>query len=153
MSLSPPILARYALFALGTLGLGMVAGMFANAGMYPWYGDLHKSALNPPPPVFPIAWSVLYTLMGLAASWQYGQKDMAGLRLYGIQLALNLAWSFVFFTFHQITLGFVWIAALLIVVLFWEASLKSRAWQLTQLPYILWLCFAAYLNGTIMLLN
>lgn len=153
MSFSPSVLVRYALFICGTVGAGMAVGMLANAGMYPWYGDLNKSVLNPPPIVFPIAWTTLYALMGAAAAWQYGQKDWSGLRLFGVQLALNLLWSFMFFTFHLITLAFVWIIALLIAVILWVRSIKSRAWQMTQIPYIAWLCFASYLSGMIVVLN
>lgn len=153
MTFSPPVLLRYALFITVVVGLGMLVGIFANAGMYPWYGDINKSTLTPPPFVFPIAWTTLYTLMGAAAAWQNGQKDWAGLRLFAIQLALNLAWSFVFFTFHQITLAFVWIIALLIAVILWVRSITSRSWQMTQIPYIAWLCFASYLSGMIVVLN
>lgn len=155
MTVSAPVILRYALWIAGVLVAGMAVGMLANAGMYPWYGELRKSVLNPPPFVFPIAWTALYALMGAAAAWLYGRKDYHGLKVFFIQLAVNLAWSFVFFTFHMVILGFVWILILLGLVLYWVYGIyqQSRTVAATQVPYIAWLLFAAYLNGTIAVLN
>lgn len=155
MPVSTPVIVRYALWIAGVVGSGMIVGMLANSGMYPWYGELEKSALNPPPIAFPVAWTILYALMGFAAAWLHGRGERKLVKLFLIQLAVNLAWSFVFFTFHQVALGFVWILALLGLVSWWVAGISRLSSKIaaTQLPYIAWLCFAAYLNGTIMILN
>ena len=155
MSVSAPVIIRYLLWIVGVLAAGMAVGMIANADMYPWYGELQKSVLNPPPIAFPVAWTLLYALMGWAAAWLHGRKESELLTLFFIQLAVNLAWSFVFFTFHMVILGFVWILILLGLVLWWVCGIHKLSPKVaaTQLPYIGWLLFAAYLNGTIAVLN
>ena len=155
MTLSAPVILRYALWIAFVVGAGMVVGMVANGDMYPWYGTLQKSVLNPPPIVFPIAWTALYALMGGAAAWLHGRKERDLLVLFFVQLAVNLAWSFVFFKFHLIDLSFVWILALLAIVAWWVRGIykMSPKVAMTQLPYIAWLLFASYLSGTIAFLN
>lgn len=124
-----------------------------------WYARLVQPALTPPGWIFAPVWTVLYALMGVAA-WQVWQR--AGLlaaawplSLYGLQLALNALWSYLFFGLRQPGLAFLdiialWLAVLATLLAFWRYH--RPAGQLL-LPYLLWLSFAVYLNLGFWLLN
>ncbi|MBQ4396770.1 MAG: tryptophan-rich sensory protein [Clostridia bacterium] len=143
------------------LGLGSVVGVFLLlTGQYTAYDTLFKPPLAPPDWVFAVAWTVLYTLMGISAylvatsDASKGAKEDA-LWQYFIQLVINLIWPFLFFFFSLRLAAFLWLVVLLaavvrMVIAFWFLS-KPAA--LLQIPYVLWLCFAAYLNGAVYLLN
>ena len=152
---------RWALFLVPlVLLLGFLSGAISGSGAdNPWFVSLAKPAIYPPPQAFPIAWGVLYVLMGLAASLvcaAWGARGRtAALVFFGIQLALNLAWSPVFFAFHQIRfalylLGAIDVAVLVTLALFWRVR-----WQagLLLLPYLAWVCFATALNWQFLQLN
>lgn len=124
-----------------------------------WYAGLVKPAWNPPGWVFGPVWTVLYLLMAVAAwmVWRRGGWKTQGpaLRMYGIQLGLNAAWSPLFFRFHQPLAAFadivlLWIAICLTLRAFATAH-KPAAFLL--IPYLLWVSFAAALNWTLFLLN
>lgn len=140
--------------------LGSLSGMMAGSSIdNPWFRALQKPDFMPPGWAFGVAWTSLYALMGLAlamilnARGAYGRPVALG--LFFLQLALNLAWSPLFFRAHQIE------AALgLIVIMFLFALLTAMAfgrirklagWML--LPYLMWLCFAAALNWKVAELN
>lgn len=126
--------------------------------------DLYKTVTRPPfsPPaiVFPIVWSVLYILMGISLYlvWntenKYVDKTMA-YTLFGFQLFLNFIWSPVFFSARQYLLAFIilvilWIAVLLMIISF---SKIFKPAGLLQIPYLIWLTVAGYLNMGVYLLN
>jgi len=124
-----------------------------------WYSTLAKPALTPPSWVFAPAWTLLYALMALAAFivWRRsrGPARRAALLAFALQLALNLAWSPLFFTLHRPDLAFVdlvamWIAIAATIVLFARVS-RPAAWLLS--PYLAWVTFAGYLNLGVWLLN
>jgi tryptophan-rich sensory protein len=124
-----------------------------------WYDALNKPSWNPPGWIFGPVWTLLYTLMGIAA-WQiwrkYGfSKAKISLSFFLIQLALNGLWSQLFFNFQNPGAAFFEIIILLIAiiitsVLFFQKQ-KSAGWLM--LPYILWVGFATLLNGTIWMIN
>jgi benzodiazapine receptor len=124
-----------------------------------WYQTLTLPALQPPGPVFGIAWSILYTLIAVSAAIVWGHKRAPGrtlaLVLFGIGVAVNLAWSPTFFRFHLITPALGIIAVMLIVALattfaFGRVS-RLAAWLMV--PYLVWLCFAGALNASVIMLN
>lgn len=120
-----------------------------------WYDQLIKPALNPPSWVFGPAWTVLYVLMAVAAVLVWRKKKWNALAIFGVQLALNLIWTPLFFGLHSPSWAFVdivllWGAIVWTIVAFSKVS-KTAAWLLA--PYILWVSFAAYLNFSIWLLN
>jgi tryptophan-rich sensory protein len=124
-----------------------------------WYQTLTLPALQPPGPVFGIAWSVLYSLIAASAAVVWGHKRAPGrtlaLVLFGIGVLVNLAWSPTFFRFHLITPALAIIAVMLIVALattfaFGRVS-RLAAWLMV--PYLVWLCFAGALNASVMMLN
>lgn len=152
---------RWALFFVPVVVLlgflsGVVAGSTADN---PWFANLVKPALYPPPATFGIVWTILYIIMGLAAAlvasaWGARERGVA-LGLFGLQLVLNLAWSPVFFAMHQIQWALYLLIALELVVwamvyMFWRVR---RLAGLLLLPYVVWLAFATLLNWQILDLN
>ncbi|MBC2665542.1 tryptophan-rich sensory protein [Novosphingobium flavum] len=128
---------------------GKAGGSVADS---PWFYSLTKPALYPPPETFPIVWSLLYLLMGLAAAMIGAARGASGrglaLSLFVLQLLVNLAWSPVFFGLHKMSaalyvLAALDIAVLLTVIAFWRVRYQAA---LLLLPYLAWVCFATLLN-------
>lgn len=136
-----------------TLLLGFLSGKIAQSGPgNAWFDALAKPDIYPPPATFGIVWSILYILMGfslaLICSAHGARGRLACVLAWIVQFALNLAWTPVFFAFHQITaaLGVLIaldIAVLLTIVLF--ARVRPVA-ALLLVPYLAWVLFATYLN-------
>jgi len=124
-----------------------------------WYQTLILPALQPPGPVFGIAWSILYTMLGISAAIVWGHKGAPGRRLglslFALGILLNLGWSPAFFRFHMLTPALGIIVTMLVLAIattfaFGRVS-KVAAWLM--LPYLVWLSFAGALNARIILLN
>jgi tryptophan-rich sensory protein len=129
-------------------------GMFTLPGA--WYAALSKPAWNPPPWIFGPAWTLLYTLMAIAA-WLVWKQDgwRRPLRLYFAQLLLNAAWTPIFFGAHQLgwallEITALWIAILLTMLSFRRVS-RPAGWLFA--PYLAWVTFAAILNFTLWRMN
>ena len=138
---------------------GFAGSQAAMSGLQAWYPALNKPAFTPPGWLFAPVWTVLYFLMGLALFqvWRSpsSKARTIGLWLFGVQLALNALWSWIFFSFHQLQ-GAFWeiimlLATLTATILFFAKVKASAAWLLV--PYLLWTCFAALLNFSIWKLN
>jgi tryptophan-rich sensory protein len=122
-----------------------------------WYRSLHKPAWTPPDRVFGPVWTALYTAMGVSA-WRVSRTDSRGrapLLAWSAQLALNVAWSGVFFGRRSPGAGVgviacLWLAILATIVL---SARVSRAGAALLLPYLAWTSFAAALNVRIWTLN
>ena len=123
------------------------------------FDNLTKPPLSPPGWLFPVVWSILFVLMGIASYLvlvsDKPARSKTALTVYGIQLAFNFFWSIIFFNFEMYLFAFVWLMILwlliiLTTVLFWR--IDKRAGYL-MLPYLVWVTFAAYLNFGIYLLN
>jgi tryptophan-rich sensory protein len=145
------------LFLVLCQAVGAGAGFATSAAVRDWYPALAKPFFNPPPWVFAPAWTLLYILMAVAAwrVWRTGPMARPALLLFGLQLALNLLWSVLFFGLRSPGL------ALAEVVLLWLAiaatALSFRPHDKTaavlMLPYLAWVSFAAVLNAAIWYLN
>lgn len=147
LALAPEVAA----FALGAIAT------FPNL---PWYAGLRKPGFTPPDWLFGPAWTVLYLLMGLALfrvlrlpAGTAGRR--AALTAFGVQIALDAAWSWAFFGARDPALGLATILALVAAV---AAALVlilrlDRVAGLALVPYLAWLCYAAALNGAILRLN
>ncbi len=130
------------------------------SGSMSGFENLIKPPLSPPGWVFPVAWTILYLLMGLASYLIYtsqsptAQKNSA-LLFYGIQLFFNFFWSIIFFAWEQYLFAFVWLCILwvLIAITTFKFYRISKPAGLLMLPYLLWVTFAGYLNFAIFLLN
>ena len=124
-----------------------------------WYTQLNKPSFNPPGWVFGPVWSVLYACMGVAAwlVWRRRGRTVArwALVLFAVQLALNAAWSPLFFGAHEPGWAFVdivalWVALAATVVAFFKTQLAAG---ILMVPYLAWVSFAAVLNAAIWSLN
>lgn len=136
-------------------GLGSLA---TTPNIATWYAGLAKPWFNPPNAVFPIVWTLLYAMMAVAGwlAWRPGGRT-GGRTLvpFLVQIALNVAWSFVFFAGHSPLAGLV-VIALLLAAIVWTIAVFwpiSRTAALLLLPYLLWVAFAAVLNVAIFTLN
>ena len=122
-----------------------------------WYAGLAKPTWNPPNWIFGPVWTALYISMAVAAwlVWRQGGLWQWPLALFAVQLALNAAWSWLFFGFHLPGAAFIEVVALFAAIVattvaFWP---KSMAAAILMLPYLGWVAFAAVLNFTIWRLN
>ena len=135
-------------------------GSIAMIGEIPaWYAALRKPSWTPPTWMFGPVWAFLYLTMAVSAWLVWRRLGLAGaakpLTLFALQLALNLAWSWVFFHFHLIGPAFLdiillWLAILATMISFWRVT-PLAGWLLT--PYILWVSYAATLNYGIWRMN
>lgn len=124
-----------------------------------WYAALAKPSWNPPNWVFAPVWTTLYLLIGISGwlVWRAGSgaPRRPAFIAYGVQLALNAVWSWLFFGLHRPGWAFaeillMWLAILVTVVLFWRVRAIAGA---LLLPYLAWVTFALVLNGTLWMLN
>lgn len=151
---------RSVLGALGALALTFGAAYIGSR--FPvdeWYAALSKPAWNPPNWLFGPVWSVLYLLIALSAWLVWKEKGFqAGILPWGVfllQLALNAAWSWLFFGLHEMAIAFLeisflWISILACIILFYSIIPLSG---ILLVPYFLWVTFAAVLNYTLWQLN
>ena len=125
-----------------------------------WYNSLVKSVLTPQSWVFGAAWTILYILLGIALflvminKKNRINKSRAYWLFFG-QMVLNALWSFTFFGLHMAALALLILIMLIFVSIYMERAFKEINESAGYLvwPYIVWLCFAAYLNASIMFLN
>ena len=139
--------------------VGIVAALFTSNSMKT-FDVLNKPALSPPSWLFPVAWTILYTLMGISAyiisiSNAEPIEKAKSLTIYTYQLAVNFLWPILFFNFQWYVFSFLWILLLILLVFLMIKSFykinKTAAYL--NIPYLLWLMFAAYLNFSIWFLN
>lgn len=124
------------------------------------FGALQKPPLSPPGWLFPVVWTILFILMGIASylvlTAEADPTDRkTALWFYGAQLAFNFLWSIFFFRFDLYLFSFFWLLALwlliLVTMLEFYRIRKAAGWLMV--PYLIWVTFAAYLNLGIVLLN
>lgn len=153
-------IATYAVAIAIPLAVGLVSALLTRGNM-DIYSSLTKPPLAPPAWLFPIAWTILYALMGVSSAMVYLAREKApaearrGLLYYGISLAVNFFWSIIFFNMRSFILAFIWLILLLYLVaktVLSYAKVERMAAYL-QIPYIVWLLFAGYLNLAVYLLN
>ena len=152
----------YAISVLIALGVGALAAYFTEYGMRTLYAEIRVPVLSPPSALFPVVWTILYFLMGVSAAmiWRERSPETAGTRrisliLYGLSLAVNFSWCFVFFGGRFFGFALVWLLVLLALVggTVFEYRKISAVASCLQIPYVLWLCFAGYLTCAIWILN
>ncbi len=141
------------------LALVAAAAFFGGQwGAGPWYRSLSKPSWTPPDWLFPVAWTLLYVMIAIAGLlvWSTPHESRTTLlTLWGLQLALNALWSYIFFGRRDMRLALVDIMALWLTI----AAFIVLAWPVNELaailfmPYLAWVSFAALLNGTIWLRN
>ena len=121
------------------------------------YNSLTKPFLAPPSIVFPIVWSILYIIMGISYEILESNEQIDGKinLIYYIQLGVNALWSIFFFLLKWRLFSFIWILllAVLVIVMIIKFYQKNKVAGLIQIPYLLWVLFASYLNIAIYILN
>ena len=138
--------------------VGGLSALFTNMGMDN-YRLAEKPALTPPEIVFPIVWTILYTLMGISAArvWIASEKRQrsGGLIVYTIQLIVNFFWSIIFFSLQAYGFAFLWLVFLwaLVLLMIVSFSRTDKIAAYLQIPYLIWLTFALYLNFMVWMLN
>ena len=135
--------------------VGMLGSYVQGSALIEWYPDLIKSPLTPPAIVFPIAWSILYLLIGVSLGVMLQRGDLSMLQLWVCQLIVNFLWSVCFFGLRSPILGLIVILLLDILVFAYIFSTIGRRPLAGCLfvQYMLWLLFATYLNGYIYINN
>lgn len=155
-----PFAAKIAISIFVVVTLGAASGILTSQSIANWYSKLEKPAGTPPNEVFGPVWTTLYVMIGLAFAlvWQKGFETPQAKRarlVFFTQMALNLAWTPLFFGFHQM------LAALVVIVILWAAILatifafrkRSAAAGWLLVPYLLWVSYATYLNAALWFLN
>lgn len=125
------------------------------------YKTLNTPPLAPPSVAFSIVWPVLYVLMGISAARVYTKRDTSGtqvssaLKTYALQLAVNFFWSIIFFNMRAFLFAFIWLLLLWVLILIMIVKFRriSPIAAYLQIPYLLWVTFALYLNLMIYILN
>ena len=146
------------IFVIISFAVGYVSKIVQEDSMLEWYPALVKSPLNPPGMVFAIVWPVLYLLMGISAGLVWNMRSIYTwftVLLFFVQLGLNLVWSITFFGFQSPVMGFLVLVLLIASVVLYAAVafIQNRTAGYLNVPYVLWLLFALYLNGYVMLCN
>ena len=122
------------------------------------YDKITMPPLSPPGWLFPVVWTILFILMGISAALIFvsdsAQKESA-LFVYAVSLALNFTWSILFFNMQAFILSFIvlvglWVSIIITIVKYFTID-KTAAWL--QMPYLIWVTFAGYLNAAIVILN
>jgi translocator protein len=146
----------FVVLVLAAAALGSWATMPEIEG---WYRTLNKPAWNPPNSIFGPVWTTLYLMMAVAAwiVWKQGAWKVVALplSLFSIQLLLNVAWSWIFFSLHQpgwaaVEIFLLWLSIAATVICFFRHS-KIAAWLM--IPYMAWVTFASILNVAIWRMN
>lgn len=143
-----------ALFVIAVVGAGFAIGILNPPGQ--WYAALSKPPFNPPNYVFGPVWSVIYLLIAVAG-WRVWTAlgEAIGKLLWSAQMALNFAWSPIFFTVHSTKGALIIIVGMLLTILAFIAHhwSRDRLSALLFMPYALWVSFATVLNASIVMLN
>lgn len=150
----------YVISVVIALGVGALSALLTRGNM-DIYDRIQTPPFAPPGIVFPIVWTILYTLMGISSAIIYikGRYENIpvynALKTYAIQLAVNFFWSIIFFNLEAFLFAFLWILLLwvLIIVMIVKFYQINKTAAYLQIPYLLWVTFAAYLNFAIFLLN
>ena len=152
-------IATYLFWILATEAVGALAAWLTMDGMELYKALADKPPLSPPSVVFPIVWSVLYVLMGIGMARVVlsarSEERSDAIQVYLLQLGVNFAWSIFFFRLQAYG-GALIVLALLLALIVWMILRFRRVEKpaaLLQIPYVLWVAFAAYLNAGVWLLN
>lgn len=150
-----PTWKTYAFWIILAEAVGGLSGLLTRGGQEIYNATAIQPPLSPPEWVFPIVWGILYALMGISAARIAGTESRAGLNLFIGQLAVNFFWSLLFFNAQAYGFAAAWLALLIVLVVLMILRFRTAdplaAWL--QVPYLLWLCFALYLNIGVWLLN
>ena len=154
-----PVWKTYGAWILFSEAVGALSGWLTREGTKIYNATIEQPPLSPPSIVFPIVWGILFALMGIGAARIYlspasGARTRS-LLLFLVQLVFNFFWSIIFFNFQAFGFAFIWLVVLWLLILLMIMSFRQvdrfAAWL--QIPYLLWVTFAAYLNFGVWMLN
>lgn len=138
------------------LAVGIISALLTRNNMET-FDLINKPFLAPPGWLFPVVWTILYILMGIASYLVFisEKPNKTALTVYGLQLIFNFFWSIIFFNLELYLFAFIWLVLLWLLIfktaiLFYQIS-KPAGYLM--IPYLLWVTFAGYLNFSIYLLN
>lgn len=153
-------LKSYIISILIALGVGGLSALLTMGSMG-LYSTIKVPPLAPPPILFPIVWTILYILMGISAAMIYNTEAAplpqrkSALYTYALSLVFNFFWSIIFFNLRLFLVAFIWLLILLFLII--RTIMKyykiNPIAAYLQIPYLLWVSFAGYLNFYIWLLN
>lgn len=142
-----------------TVAIGGLSGYLTRDGVELYNQTIQQPPLSPPSIVFPIVWGILYILMGISAARIYMSQPSdtrtKAMVLYVVQLVMNFFWSIIFFNLQKFGIAFLWLVilwSLILAMILVFRKIDVIASRL-QIPYLLWVTFAAYLNLGVWLLN
>lgn len=149
----------YLFWVLLTEAVGALSGWLTRDGAKQYAETITLPPLSPPGIVFPVVWTILFALMGIGAArvWMAAAsaERTRSLRLFFVQLGFNFFWSIIFFNLQAYGFAFVWLAVLWVLILWMLLSFRKvdplAGWL--QLPCLLWVAFAGYLNLGVWFLN
>ena len=145
------------LFFIITFSASFIGGLVTISYKEPWYSQLVKSSYNPPDWIFGPVWTTLYLMMTFAIwlFWLSKKRDMNTIYIYFIHILFNTTWSVIFFAFHNILLAFINLMILiwLIVILILRYRRVNNVSAYLMIPYLLWSCYALFLNLNLLILN
>ncbi len=136
-----------------------VGGRVAAASIHPWFHTLRQAPLSPPEWLYAPVWTMLYALMAIAAwlAWRTRVSSCrsGGLRMWWVQLFVNLGWTVVFFGLHAPVVALIDLAILIMALVLTIRPFRTIRPMAAYLmvPYLLWSVFAFYLNAGIVFLN
>ena len=157
--MNKPTGKQYALFIGLCEAVGLLSGLITREGTTVYGQMALKPPLAPPGWVFPVVWTVLYALMGMGGARVWSapktQARSRGMNLFFAQLIINFFWSPIFFNARAYGLAFSWLLLLwaLVFLMIREFRKVDKPAAYLQLPYLLWLTFAAYLNWAVWQMN
>jgi benzodiazapine receptor len=134
------------------IAIGSVIGSLTKPEINIWYSTLNRSLLTPPNYIFPIAWTILYGIIGACGwlIWRFHRFMKLSFikNLYITQLILNWTWTPLFFHYHLTALSLIVLCAMDIMVgaIIWLSYRKIKSVSVLMTPYLLWILFATYLN-------
>ena len=147
----------FILFSIITFSASFIGGLTTITYKEPWYSQLIKSNYNPPDWIFAPVWTTLYLMMTLAIwfFWHTKDRDMNTIYIYFIHIVFNTTWSIVFFGLHQILLALIVLMILitLIIILILRFKRVNYVSSFLMIPYLLWSCYALFLNFNLFILN
>ena len=150
-------IVTFILFLIITFSASLIGGLATVTFKEPWYSLLNKPVFNPPDWVFGPVWTILYLLMTISIwmYWHSKNKEMNTVYIYFIHIVFNTTWSIVFFGLHQILLALIVLTILiiLIIVLIIKFKRVNHVSSYLMIPYLLWSCYALFLNFNLFILN
>ena len=150
---------EYFRWILAVEAVGALSGFLSREATQQYAQTINKPPLSPPGFLFPVVWTVLYALMGIGAARIAAAPDSPAhsraLNVFVVQLIVNFFWSLIFFNAQAFGFAFLWLVLLwvLIVTMIWLFSGVDALAALLQIPYLLWVTFAGYLNYGVWQLN